>query len=54
MNLDNSKKKTEKGANKIDDINKKINKIELSEQDIQEHKKFISGLKNAMWHKVDY
>ena len=54
MNLDNSKKNIEKNTNKLDDIDKKINKIELSEQDIQEHKKFISDLKNAMWHKVDY
>jgi len=31
-----------------------INKINLSEKEVVEHKIFIKGLKNALWHKIDY
>jgi DNA polymerase-3 subunit epsilon len=31
-----------------------INKINLSEKEVAEHKIFVKGLKNALWHKIDY
>jgi len=34
--------------------NKNINKIKLTKKETQSHKDFVKGIKNALWHKLDY
>jgi len=48
----NTKKETfnKKNIEKITSINK----INLSEKEIASHKSFVKGIKNALWHKIDY
>ena len=34
--------------------NNNINKVELTNEEIQSHKEFVKSIKNTLWHKLDY
>ena len=54
FNLSNSKKNN-KNQTKYHKINKNdINKVKISKEEIQSHKELVKGIKNALWHKLDY
>ena len=41
-------------TNKPPSNNNNINKIKLTKAEIQSHKELVKGIKNALWHKLDY
>ena len=54
LDLDNKTTNEIKNTDKKVYKYNKIYKINLSVNDIKEHKEFIADLKNALWHKVKY
>ena len=34
--------------------NNKIIRVKLTKEETQSHREFVKGIKNAMWHKLDY
>ena len=54
LELNNIKASEDSLGKKNKKNNISINQINLSIQEIERHKAFIKGLKNALWHKIDY
>ncbi len=53
LNLNKENKKPKNSLNK-NQKSYKIQEIQISQEEIQDHKNFIADLKNALWHKVEY
>ena len=54
LNLSEFKKNTTSPRNKPPSNDKNINKVTITEEEIQSHKDLVKGIKNALWHKLDY
>ena len=54
LNLSEFKKNNARPTNKTQANNSNINKVELTKEEIQSHKELVKGIKNALWHKLDY
>ena len=54
LNLSEFKKNNTRPTNKPLANNNNINKVKLTKEEIQSHKEFVKGIKNALWHKLDY
>ena len=54
LNLSEFKKNNTSPTNKPSANNNNINKVKLTAEEIQSHKEFVKGIKNALWHKLDY
>ena len=54
LNLSEFKKNNPSPTNTPPTNNNNINKVKLTKEEIQSHKEFVKGIKNALWHKLDY
>ncbi len=54
LNLSEIKKNNASPTNKTPANNNNINKVKLTKEEIQSHKELVKGIKNALWHKLDY
>ena len=54
LNLSEFKKNNTSPTNKPPANNNNINKVKLTKEEIQSHKEVVKGIKNALWHKLDY
>ena len=54
LNLSEFKKNNTIPTNKPLANNNNIIKVKLTKEEIQSHKEFVKGIKNALWHKLDY
>ena len=54
LNLSEFKKNNTSRTNKPPANNNNINKVKLTKEEIQSHKELVKGIKNALWHKLDY
>jgi len=54
LNLSEFKKNNISPINKPPANNNNISKVKLTKEEIQSHKEFVKGIKNALWHKLDY
>ena len=54
LNLSEFKKNNTSLTNKPPANNNNINKVKLTKEEIQSHKELVKGIKNALWHKLDY
>ena len=54
LNLSEFKKNNTSSTNTPPANNNNINKVKLTKEEIQSHKEFVKGIKNALWHKLDY
>jgi len=54
LNLSEFKKNNTSPTNKPPANNNNINKVKLTKEEIQSHKEVVKGVKNALWHKLDY
>ena len=54
LNLSPPKSNNLKTKNKTLVKNNKISRVKLTKEETQSHKEFIKGIKNALWHKLDY
>ena len=54
LNLSEFKKNNTSPTKKTPTNNNNINKVKLTKEETQSHKEFVKGIKNALWHKLDY
>ena len=54
LNLSEFKKNNIRPTNNTPANNNNINKVKLTKEEAQSHKEFVKGIKNALWHKLDY
>ena len=54
LNLSEFKKNNAKTTSKPPANNNNINRVKLTKEEIQSHKEFVKGIKNALWYKLDY
>ncbi len=54
LNLSEFNKKNTSPINRPAANNNNINKVKPTKEEIQSHKELVKGIKNALWHKLDY
>ena len=54
LNLSEFKKNNTRSTNKSLANNNNINKVKITKGETQSHKELVKGIKNALWHKLDY
>ena len=54
MDLANPTKNINNPKDKKEIIKNKIHKIQISSEEIRQHKDFVNKLKNALWQKIEY
>ena len=54
LNLKNIEKKSNQNTKKNENYSKDIKKVEISPEEIKNHKKLVEEIKNSLWQKMDY